>query len=157
MDHDPYRNKIRVRVNGLLIRDDTLLLVKMFSPVSKEQIWIPPGGGLDYGERMSECLEREFREETGITVTAGELYLVNELLEPPYHAIEFYFWVDYAGGSPVTGKDPEHGENDQILEEVKFIPFSDLPEINLAPGYLADHVVDDYRSGNPGIHFSAKE
>lgn len=157
MDVDPYRNKTRIRVNGLLVRDDALLLVKMFSPVSKEQIWIPPGGGLEYGERMSECLKREFREETGITVNPGDLYLVNELLETPYHAIEFYFWVDYAGGSLVAGNDPEHGENDQILEEVKFIPFSDLPAINLAPGYLAHHLVEDYRSGDSGIHFSAKE
>jgi len=157
MDDDPYRNKTRIRVNGLLIRDDALLLVKMVSPVSREHIWIPPGGGLDYGERMSDCLEREFREETGITVFVKDLYLVNELLEPPYHAIEFYFWVDDDGGSPVLGKDPEHGEHDQILEEVKFIPFSELPEINLAPGYLAHHVAEDYRSGNPGIHFLGKE
>lgn len=30
-----------------------------------------PGGGLEFGEGTKECLAREFKEETGLTVTVG--------------------------------------------------------------------------------------
>jgi 8-oxo-dGTP pyrophosphatase MutT (NUDIX family) len=35
-----------------------------------------PGGGVEHGEHLAEMIVREFLEETGLTVTIGELLYV---------------------------------------------------------------------------------
>ena len=40
-----------------------------------------PGGGLEWGEGLTECLEREIEEELGIDVTIGELFYVNDFFQ----------------------------------------------------------------------------
>jgi len=53
-------------VRAMLLRDDTVLLVKH----SYVPGWYFPGGGVDAGESMVEALHREVREETGARLTA---------------------------------------------------------------------------------------
>ena len=48
---------MREAVNGIIIQDNRLLLVK------KRQTWIFPGGKPTEGESDERCLIREFREE----------------------------------------------------------------------------------------------
>ena len=64
-------------------------------------------GGLQYGESMQECLKREFEEETGLQVKVKRFLFVNEFLQPPLHAVEFFFEVRITGGNLRTGTDPE--------------------------------------------------
>lgn len=40
-----------------------------------------PGGGLEWGEGLTECLEREIEEELGIDVKIGELFYVNDFFQ----------------------------------------------------------------------------
>jgi len=155
---DPaYRERARIRVNGLLVRGNALLLVKIQSPVLNRPVWIPPGGGLEYGESMDKCLAREFREETGLEIEVGSLRHVNELLEPPYQAVEFYFEVAELGGELRLGADPEHPEDRQIISEVRFIPFDELTEHEVVPAYVQNRFIDDFKSGDAGITFSRSE
>lgn len=60
------QKKFNVRVYGLLIDRGKVLLVDEF--VKNRNITKFPGGGLEWGEGTIECLIREFREETGISV-----------------------------------------------------------------------------------------
>ncbi|MDZ7689989.1 MAG: NUDIX domain-containing protein [Balneolaceae bacterium] len=68
MPNSTYKGRIRIRVNGLLVKDNALLMVRMRSPVTNQQVWMPPGGGLQFKESMEACLKREFLEETGLQV-----------------------------------------------------------------------------------------
>ena len=152
---DPsYREQTRIRVNGLLVRDNALLLVKMLSPVVGKPVWIPPGGGLEYGETMQQCLAREFREETGLEVETGRLRHVKEMVNPPYHAVEFYFEVEQTDGELRLGADPEHPADDQIIEDVRFIPFREFSEFDIIPEYVRDRFAGEHGSGRPEISFS---
>lgn len=153
-DH-PYQGRVRVRVNGLLVRNDALLMVKIFSPVTQRHVWIPPGGGVEYGESMEDCLAREFKEETGLAVEVGELRHINELIKPPFHAIEFYFEVKEKGGSLELGTDPEQSAADQILEDVQFISLKEFTGRDIAPEYVKKQFVEDYKAGITGIRFSS--
>lgn len=155
MDQNQYTGKLRVRANGLLVDNDALLLVKLYSPLLKRKVWTPPGGGVDFKESMEATLVREFEEETGLTVDVGELQHINELIALPFHAIEFYYEVEKAGGTLRLGSDPERPETDQIIEEVRFISFSDFPEYSIEPEYIGSQFVDDYRDGDNTIRFSA--
>lgn len=131
-----YRNRVRIRVNGLLVENNRVLLAQIHSPVTDELIWTPPGGGLEFGETLEACLEREFLEETGLEVTVQDLRFVNELLKPPFHAIGFYFDATRRGGILKQGSDPEHGEANQLLKDVQWIDLDNLDPINLAPPEL---------------------
>ena len=56
----------RVSVKGLVL-DET---GKEFLVIREENgLWELPGGGLDWGESVEECLKREIHEEMGLTVT----------------------------------------------------------------------------------------
>ncbi len=64
--------KYSVGVTGLLLDDEgRVLLLRHTYRGSKP--WGLPGGGLQPGETLEECLERELREETGMHVEVGEL------------------------------------------------------------------------------------
>lgn len=154
MSSDPYQNAIRIRVNGLLVREESLLLVKILSPVTKEHVWMPPGGGLAFEETMEECLVREFDEETGLQVEVGQLRHLRELISSPYHAVEFYFQVKQLGGELQPGYDPEVGEDDQIIEDLRFIPFHQFVDYSIVPDYVRNRFISDYRSGSDAIRFN---
>ena len=132
-----YSDKLRVRACGLLVDEDRVLLVNMLSPVSKKNIWTPPGGGVEFGESLEDTVRREFHEETGLEVTIKDLFFVNELLEAPFHAIEFFFKVDRIAGELKLGQDPEHSNNEQLLRDVKFFTREELArEKDLKPSIL---------------------
>ncbi|MEU4548434.1 NUDIX domain-containing protein [Nonomuraea dietziae] len=49
-----------------LDRDERVLLMHWLDRVSRQEIWEPPGGGLDAGETPLEAARRELTEETGL-------------------------------------------------------------------------------------------
>lgn len=52
---------------GIIINNNEILLVKRKFP-PHEGKWAPPGGFLDDGESIGECVKREVKEETGLDV-----------------------------------------------------------------------------------------
>ena len=60
-----------VRVYGVLLDESKRLLVS--DEFIRGQFYTKlPGGGLEIGEGTRDCLAREFKEETGLTVTIGK-------------------------------------------------------------------------------------
>jgi 8-oxo-dGTP pyrophosphatase MutT (NUDIX family) len=58
---------VREGVRALLLdRDDRVLLARMVEPVTGEEWWVTPGGGVDPGEQPEPALRRELHEETGL-------------------------------------------------------------------------------------------
>lgn len=55
-----------VRVYGLMENDGKLLIIK--EPFAGNIIYKFPGGGLEYGEGLKECLIREFNEELNLEI-----------------------------------------------------------------------------------------
>lgn len=132
-----YAHKVRVRICGLLINEESILLVQLHSPVTDRLIWTPPGGKLEFGETMHECLEREYAEETGLEIEAGHLMHINEMISAPFHALEFFFSVRQMGGSLKTGNDPERAGSEQLLKDVQWKSFDEVGRIRFAPESLA--------------------
>jgi 8-oxo-dGTP pyrophosphatase MutT (NUDIX family) len=68
MDIDPRLEEIddslyRVAVRALIMSDNKILAVK---EVDGGDWWAIPGGGVDYGESLKDCLLREIEEELGV-------------------------------------------------------------------------------------------
>ncbi|GGK81665.1 NUDIX domain-containing protein [Rufibacter glacialis] len=123
---ETYSHKTRVRVCGLLVQNNTLLLACHKAAFGSGFFWMPPGGGLDFGEKVKDCLVREFREETGLEVEVGRFLYLNEFLRSPLHAIELFFEVKLVKGTLALGSDPEHASHAQLLEDVKFLSIRDM-------------------------------
>lgn len=124
-----FGNKLRVRVCGILQRQNSLLLVKHKNLGKKGVLWAPPGGGVNFSESCKEALIREFKEETGIEVRVKKFLFINEYLDPPLHAIELFFHVEKVSGKLSKGNDPELKKN-QIIKDVHFIEYPKLKEMD---------------------------
>ena len=111
-----YGNKIRVRVCGILKNEDKILLLNHIGINSENIFWNFPGGGIENKESIEECLKREFIEETGIEISIGQLFEIREFIKSPFHAIEFYFFVNSVSKDVILGSDPEHN----ILSEFRW-------------------------------------
>ena len=86
-------NRPRVRVAGILIEDDRVLLIEHTK--NDRSYWLLPGGGVDWGESIEEAIKREFLEETNLTVEIENFLFISETLAPDNtkHVINLYFRV----------------------------------------------------------------
>lgn len=121
-----YKGKVRVRVIGILIENNKLLMLKHRGIGTKGFLWIPPGGGVEFNESSETALIKEFREETGLEVEVQRFICVNEYMDREYHAVELVFQVKKTGGSLILGKDPEVPAQEQILDDVKWFTFAEM-------------------------------
>ncbi|RYC70365.1 MULTISPECIES: NUDIX domain-containing protein [Spirosoma] len=121
-----YGNRLRLRVCGLYREDDRLLMVRHRGIGPTDTFWCPPGGGAQFGETAPDALTREFIEETGLSISVGELLFVNEFMLPPLHAMELFFDVRATGGSIRQGIDPEMGLDEQIISDVRMMSFDEI-------------------------------
>lgn len=120
-----FGHRLRVRVNGVLIEGDKILLVK-HQMGNGRLFWSTPGGGMEFGSSAKENLCREFKEETGLEVEPIDFLFVHEFLAPPLHAIECFFSVKRTSGSAILGKDPELAPENQILLDLKWMTLEEV-------------------------------
>lgn len=123
-----FGNRLRVRVCGVLIEDDKLLMAVHHNIGKRGIFWAPPGGGLEYGESVEDALKREFLEETGLEVEIEKYMFTHEFFDLPLHGIELFFLVRKVGGILITGVDPEMDKDKQTIENMVFTSFKELNE-----------------------------
>lgn len=150
-----FHHKLRVRACGVLRRGDRLLCIQLYSPVTQQPVWTFPGGGVEAGESLQEAVKREFKEETGIEVHVQSLLYVNELIQSPFHAIEFYFKVvsqstnsSNTPPEPKLGQDPEN--DSAYLLDLKFLSKEELSNVECSPAFF----VKDYWQAASHPNFS---
>ena len=134
-----YTGRTRIRACGILVENDSALLAQIHSPITNQLVWLPPGGEPEFGESLEDCLVREFKEETSLEIAVESFRFINELIEPPFHAIELYFDVKRLEGEAKLGYDPELSSNDQLLKDLKCIPIAELNDYEVVPEQLSAH------------------
>ena len=121
-----YGNRLRTRVCGICVMDGRLLMVRHRGIGVTDTFWCPPGGGIQFTETAHQALEREFLEETGLTIKTGHLLFVSEFMHPPLHAMELFFTTTILEGNVRVGIDPEMSENNQIITEVQLMTMEQI-------------------------------
>ena len=107
-----------IRVYGILINEHEQVLLSDERRFGKEFTKFP-GGGLEEGEGIKDCLIREFDEELSLNVTVGELfYLTDFFQESAFNSedqiISIYYRVfsDDLDQIVATNKSFDFNEND---------------------------------------------
>lgn len=105
-------NIFNVRVYGLMINEskEILLCNESYKGIQFTKF---PGGGLEFGEGLLDCLKREFIEETGIEVEIESHFYTTDFFQasvfnPKHQLISIYYKVksqgfsipEYSEGSP---------------------------------------------------------
>jgi len=93
-------------VSGIVLKGNKVLLVRQAYGAAKGLLVIP-GGYLEEGEMPNEALEREIREETGITASAKNLLAIR-FSKKDWWAI---FSAEYVSGEPTS----DGNENSEAL------------------------------------------
>lgn len=121
-----FGNSVRIRVCGIVVKEDSILLINHTKLNESGSWWSPPGGGVNFGETLQEALLREFKEETGLLIEVQKQLFITEYIESPLHAVEVFFRVKVLFGELMVGNDPELPDNKQTINEVKFVTFDEL-------------------------------
>jgi ADP-ribose pyrophosphatase YjhB (NUDIX family) len=86
-----------IRVYGIAIQESKLLIsTEMGGDHAFTKF---PGGGLEPGEGLADCLIREWKEELNVDIGIGDLFYVNEFYQPSafnpsQQIISFYYMVN---------------------------------------------------------------
>jgi len=103
-----------------------------------------PGGGVDYGESLSEALVREFVEELNIDITVGDLAFISDSIDPAgdRHVVNICFICKYSGGEYLLG-------NEGRLHGFSFFKREEIQNIELFPP-INDELISIMDSGVSG-------
>jgi len=128
----------RVVASVIIKKDNKLLLVKEVLESLKEY-WIFPGGGVDFGETITDAAKREIKEEIGLDIEIKEFLGFKEAIFPKYdyHTVIFFFMAE-----PLNDKIIK---TDQILD-VKYFSRKEIENLDLVES--AKWVLEDmYKKG----------
>lgn len=119
-------------VYGLIIKEDTILLIKKVGGPYDGKLDLP-GGTIEWGETPETTLVRELKEEVGINVTSFELFDGNSTtfewihkgeLEKGHHLGFFYLIKGY------NGNIKSNINIDNVNDDSKGAMFYNINELN---------------------------
>jgi len=125
--------KIGIRPATIVIKDKKVLLVS--SKYKDEELYLFPGGGMEFGETIEEAAIRETLEETGVKVKIKDLFHVNEYIyseDWSKRSVSMFFIAEV-----VEILEPTTDDEGKI-KEVKWIKLSELDNYDIKPKRIAD-------------------
>jgi 8-oxo-dGTP diphosphatase len=119
---------------GAIVEDSGRVLLVERGQEPLRGVWSLPGGVVEVGERLTDAIRREVREETGLDIEPVSLAEVFERVMPdPQGRIEYhYVLIDYL--CKVSGGEL-HAASD--ASRARWVPRSELASYKITEGTLA--------------------
>jgi 8-oxo-dGTP diphosphatase len=117
----------RIRVAGLLAHAGRVLLVKHTS----HAFWLLPGGRLDEGESLVDCVIREFREETGLRIRCQGPIFLGDFISGKKHVVDVIFRVALPDSQESLPR--IRVGDDAGLADARWFPVQEAPEVGPPP------------------------
>jgi ADP-ribose pyrophosphatase YjhB (NUDIX family) len=139
----PPNNPRAIGAAALISRDGSLLL----DCRADDGTWGLPAGRVEDDETVSQAVEREVREETGLEVDSVELFGV---FSDPSRIVEYLDGNVY-GVVTIAFRVAAHGEPVASDEsrDVRFVPLDDLGSIDLFPTHRP--IIEAYLARPHGV------
>jgi 8-oxo-dGTP diphosphatase len=121
-----------VRVYGILIENGSVLVSDEY--IKRNKITKFPGGGLEFGEGIKDCLIREFKEELDLTIDVTEHFYTTDFyvassFDTNSQVISIYYLVTALDDLNFTTSDSPHNyENKEGAQSLRWIPLEALKE-----------------------------
>ncbi len=129
--------KFVIRCRGIILHNNKLLVVRHPHDVSYAAL---PGGRLEWGEDIKDCIHREIVEELGVEPIVGRLLYVHNFVDgKDIHSIEFFFEITNRGDYKECGKRVRSHAHE--LAEICWVSPTD--NIRILPEKLAE----DFKGG----------
>lgn len=111
-------DKFNIRVYAAAVKDKKVLV--LHEEYAGEQLMKLPGGGLEFGEGLQDCLHREFEEELNVKINVlGHLYTQEDFLVSRFRSNEqlltVYYLVEIVDENEFLIMDP-------CIEKTEWIP-----------------------------------
>ena len=111
-------DKFNIRVYAAAVKDKKVLV--LHEEYAGEQLMKLPGGGLEFGEGLHDCLHREFEEELNVKINVlGHLYTQEDFLVSRFRSNEqlltVYYLVEIVDENEFLIMDP-------CIEKTEWIP-----------------------------------
>lgn len=113
--------KTRIRVAGIYVHNEKLLLVKHRR--GAKEYYLLPGGGHEQNETFIDTLKREWYEELNLTIEPGEMLFIGESLPPTNsaknHVVQVVFEIKKIEGTIMVSPDG-------TLFDAEYLPLAEL-------------------------------
>ena len=136
-------SKPALTTDGILVTDGKILLVKRKNEPFKGRYALP-GGFVEYGEMVEDCVVREFSEETGLKTRIDRLLDVYSApgRDPRGHTVSVVFVLSLEGGN-LSDSDETHAE---------WFRLDDMPQL----AFDHDEIVSDFLKSRKKTPISSK-
>ena len=116
-------DRVNTRAQCIVYSGDRLLMVQ--HRLGGQEWWCLPGGGVEGEETPGQAALRELKEECGVEGT-----ILRETARAWYAGVDASctFLIDIGDQEVTMGSDPEFGEADQVIADVRWMALSELPE-----------------------------
>jgi len=118
-------DQVRVGCGALIINDrnETLLVKRGVKTRNQAGHWCQPGGAVDFGETVERAIEREIKEELGISIKLIKYlcYTDQILKKEKQHWIAISYLAKIVAGKPQNLEPQKH-------DEIKWFPLDKLPK-----------------------------
>jgi len=134
----------RTNVRGIIFRDGKLLVTKFRQDDGGEsEHWGTFGGGLDDNESVTDGLQREMVEETGIVPKVGRLLFIQQFKEDDREFFELFFHIENPEDYEIVRlEDTTHG-----IQELTRSEFVDPKTTFIKPVFLSKVDIAAHISG----------
>lgn len=120
-----------IRVTGILIEEDKILLVKQ--KVNDTRNWTLPGGKLERGETLEQGIIREMLEETGLNTEIVKMLYVCDVEATENTLLHITFLLKKTKGEIQI---PSNEFESNPIYDVKFVPISELHQYGFSDEFI---------------------
>ena len=122
----------KLTVDGIIIKDEKIVLIKMKNDPFKGR-WALPGGFVEYNEKVEDAAIREVKEETDLNCKVVKLLGVysDPARDPRGHTVSIVFLLKAVDGMLKGGDD---------ADDAKFFELKGLPNLS----FDHDKIIKDF-------------